>query len=997
MRKILFYILFFISIIYPAISYADKCVWWPEDARLTEDSQKAIIIHNKQEEVLILGTELQADRKTGVLEFIPFPSEPVVSLAKGNPFEEINKLLKHKNVIMLSRGIYKGGRGGGDTVEPVEIRFSQKIGLHDVTVIKINDINAFNKWVIDFLDKKGFKNIELKALRNFSNIAEDYIKKGFHYFVFDYVQLEDTKKFVEPLIYRFKTDKLYYPFKTSNNVGGRGSVELVLILPGSLGIRQYGLELIKEFAKIFSSPWDYELSTSSKVYLKELEPIYEKINEIFTDKSKIYLQMLRYSGWYEFKEDLYMDISNIPPYANKDDLFYRYYSPLDRYYGYRDTFEDIFARHKDEIFTEDEIRDYLEAFSQYKCIQVKSEFENNKVKHTIVKENHAEFTIKDCLPKDIKLSIKNRVISYRQSSRLVENGNLKNDLFAMECNEPFPVNNNLIDNKGINFSLKQVKISPLIDRDYFLYPTLAQTSKKLGLGVPHRTLVVFDRNGGVSYEFFCYTDFGPYPFLLYEFDKLECKYSFDEVLEIHTKNNNIEAIKNLAEKYFRREDYSNAEKAYKKLVDFSDKEAQEKLISLYFKTEKYDKARQKISEMLKEDPNNGELYTLLAKTYLYEEDYDKAKSFINKALNASFKENKHEAYDILGEIHFRTRDYYNAVISFEKALESFKKDCESKNSSQFLNTKIPPSDCELQALPYYTKLIESLIKYESFDEAEKIVNNLLLRAKDNPHLYYYLSIINAFKGEFDKAIKMADKSIPLFKDKGIGVEIFMGEKYPEISSVYENTPAKEAGLWWGDKIIGIGDRDLGFYEGSNPLEMITEYINKNKVVKLTIFRPSEIFNLSGELKEVELKPREYLKPEASDVMAFKALVLRIKGKHKEFKKEAEKAYNLNQYSVLNQYSKLAEVAYELAKVDSYKEDVYYETLKTISELRKDVNDKYFLDNLFTLIEPLAYAKAGEIAKAKELYREIPKELFKTKNVLYRHIIGEIEEILRGKM
>jgi hypothetical protein len=107
------------------------------DAKLSEDSQKAIIFHNKKEEVLILGTELKADKEIGILEFIPIPSEPLVSLAKGNPFEEINKLLRLKRIEfegMLTKG--------GSRSEPVEIRLSHKIGLHDVTVIKINDINA---------------------------------------------------------------------------------------------------------------------------------------------------------------------------------------------------------------------------------------------------------------------------------------------------------------------------------------------------------------------------------------------------------------------------------------------------------------------------------------------------------------------------------------------------------------------------------------------------------------------------------------------------------------------------------------------------------------------------------------------------------------------------------------------------------------------------------------------------------------------------------------
>lgn len=235
---------------------------------------------------------------------------------------------------------------GGSSAEPVEIRLSQKIGLHDVTVIKINDINGFNKWVIDFLDKKGIKKIELKALKNFSDVAEDYIKRGIQYFVFDYVEVKNAPRFIEPLIYRFKTDKLYYPLKTSNIIGGVGSVELVLILPGTLGINENEM---MEILKIFPYYFRPELSSSSKIYLRELKPIYEKAEEIFNEKSKIYLQMLRYRGKYEFKDDLNLDISKIAPYARKIERFY---------YGYEPHFLDE--------FTLDELSDYFEAHPELK-------------------------------------------------------------------------------------------------------------------------------------------------------------------------------------------------------------------------------------------------------------------------------------------------------------------------------------------------------------------------------------------------------------------------------------------------------------------------------------------------------------------------------------------------------------------------------------------------------------------------------------------------------
>ncbi len=328
--------LIFLIVLLPAISFADKGHFWLIiDAILSQNSQNAIILHNKQEEVLILGTELKADRDTGVLEFIPFPSEPQVSLAKGNPFDEVNKLLRLKRIEFE---VFARGKGGSQA-EPVEIRLSQKIGLHDVTVIKINDIEGFNRWVLDFLEKKGIKKINIKALKNFSDIAEDYIKRGIQYFVFDYIEVKNTLKFIEPLIYRFKTDKLYYPLKTSNIIGGAGRVELVLILPGTLGINEdERIKIMETFSR------SADLSSSSKLYLKELKPIYEKVGEIFTENSKIYLQMLRYTGKYDFKDDLNIDILKIAPYARK----------IERSWGYK-------PQNFLDDFTLDELKDYFDA------------------------------------------------------------------------------------------------------------------------------------------------------------------------------------------------------------------------------------------------------------------------------------------------------------------------------------------------------------------------------------------------------------------------------------------------------------------------------------------------------------------------------------------------------------------------------------------------------------------------------------------------------------
>lgn len=53
-------------------SLADIGHWCPEYAQLSQNSQKAIVSHNKKEEVLIVGTELKAGKEIGVLEIHTF-------------------------------------------------------------------------------------------------------------------------------------------------------------------------------------------------------------------------------------------------------------------------------------------------------------------------------------------------------------------------------------------------------------------------------------------------------------------------------------------------------------------------------------------------------------------------------------------------------------------------------------------------------------------------------------------------------------------------------------------------------------------------------------------------------------------------------------------------------------------------------------------------------------------------------------------------------------
>lgn len=341
MKRIL--ILAVIILLFALPARADKGpIIWQDNVTVTQESQKAIIMHNGSDEALILGTEMRASRDIEVLEFIPFPSEPAVELAGGDPFGAISRLISQKGLVFFRSHdlAVKGGQGAEGSVVPVEIRLSQKIGLHDVTMVKINDIKEFRNWCEKFFRDKGLDAYHEKLSRVYEN-ARDYTQRGYTYFVFDRINISSDAKFIEPLLYKFKSRTIYYPLKTSNLIGGNGTVELIFLLPGSLMD-----DLWQNTQGIFDRTKGpaIELSSSAKIYRGELRPVGFS-DTFFGPGSKIYMQVLRYKGAYTFKDDLAYNIGKLRPYA------YRFASS--RWRG-----EEEFTPE----FSRDEIRDLKEFF-----------------------------------------------------------------------------------------------------------------------------------------------------------------------------------------------------------------------------------------------------------------------------------------------------------------------------------------------------------------------------------------------------------------------------------------------------------------------------------------------------------------------------------------------------------------------------------------------------------------------------------------------------------
>lgn len=349
---------------------ADRGQIWPVPMRWSEDAQKGIILSNGEEQVLILSTVLQAEISSPVLEFIPFPSEPKVFPVEGDPFGAAEKLLFSKDVKTETHGLWRNGGGSGPSGEgipPVAVTWEGKIGPHEITVIRIDDPAGFSDWVSGF-----FARMEIPVEADLSHvisIAGDYTERGYRYFVFHLVHGGPDAGLVDPLAYRFASGSLYYPLKTSNIVRGTGIIDLVLLLPGSLGLRRDPASwedvdirhiVGTTHSEAAGSPWNsgWTLSSSSKVESGEILQIYPEAEDFFGPGSKIYLQALRYYGELYFSDDLDIRLEGIPPYARK--LLVAYEIP-------GESLIESSGRAFDAIkglWTKEEILDMIEAFGK---------------------------------------------------------------------------------------------------------------------------------------------------------------------------------------------------------------------------------------------------------------------------------------------------------------------------------------------------------------------------------------------------------------------------------------------------------------------------------------------------------------------------------------------------------------------------------------------------------------------------------------------------------
>jgi len=240
------------------------------DVLVYEPGQKAIIGWDGEYEILILSTDVLASDDSMVLRIIPLPSQPD-RIEKGDfdSFVRITELIEeHYPGYSWWRESWTMG------AEPeVEVVFHEKIGAHDIWVAKANDADEFVEWAEDFLARNEIEH-EISS-PELEGLVENYIAEGITFFVFDLIEISSTEKSVEPIVYRFKTDFLYYPIRISSINSGLTGISLFLLTPEPLDF--YQLSNSQGVRKSITQVSPY-LEVEYYVGGMEITPIYFRLN-----------------------------------------------------------------------------------------------------------------------------------------------------------------------------------------------------------------------------------------------------------------------------------------------------------------------------------------------------------------------------------------------------------------------------------------------------------------------------------------------------------------------------------------------------------------------------------------------------------------------------------------------------------------------------------------------------------------------------------------------
>lgn len=269
MWKKIFSLVLISSIMIPILPVrADRCILPISDVDVYGPGQKAIIAWNGTTERLILSTDMYSSREALVLEILPLPSEPIVEKGDFRSFQNIQNLIV-KNFpqdILLGR----------ESEKSLQIIFHERIGAHDITIVEARSADELYDFINEYIryQKIGSSN-ESTINGKTKEILQDYLARGYNFWVFDLVNLFSDVKSIDPIIYEFKTPNLYYPMKVSTTA--KGTTEIILYLITEEVISEVSIPSKMRLAQYFESDQIVQFQLSQD----EIASIDKGISELF--------------------------------------------------------------------------------------------------------------------------------------------------------------------------------------------------------------------------------------------------------------------------------------------------------------------------------------------------------------------------------------------------------------------------------------------------------------------------------------------------------------------------------------------------------------------------------------------------------------------------------------------------------------------------------------------------------------------------------------------
>lgn len=172
-----------------------------------------------------------------------------------------------------------------------------------------------------------------------------------------------------------------------------------------------------------------------------------------------------------------------------------------------------------------------------------------------------------------------------------------------------------------------------------------------------------------------------------------------------------------------------------------------------------------------------------------------------------------------------------------------------KRINPVYSVSFDPKGVNIESIRKFNQVRDILKKdyYKEVDEDTLLEGAVAGMAYSTGDIYtvYYT------KEQMQKLLEMSSKSEEIYV--GIGVTVIMGnDGLLSVVEPFEGSPAKEAGMMQGDKIIKVGDEDV---TGIKDQDLIIDMIKgpENTKVKITVIRPSEGRPIEFEVARKKIK------------------------------------------------------------------------------------------------------------------------------------------------